>query len=93
MTFTDFRGHHVGYYHVGRQSAPEVYPRPDGTVYICGEGDSAPLPDDPAAIQPSPATINALQASKPNALLAFPTICTVTVAWFLHSTVGALQVC
>lgn len=23
---------------------PEVYPRPDGTVYVCGEGQDVPLP-------------------------------------------------
>jgi len=29
----------------GRPAAePELYPRPDGTVYVCGEGDDAPLP-------------------------------------------------
>ncbi len=25
----------------------QIYPRPDGTVYICGEGDSDPLPSHP----------------------------------------------
>ena len=31
---------------------PEVYPRPDGTVYICGgcEADQVPLPDEPAEV-------------------------------------------
>ena len=33
----------------GASSAPEVYPRPDGTVYMCG-GGSGGLPDDPASI-------------------------------------------
>lgn len=29
----------------GRPAAePEFYPRPDGTVYVCGESDDAPLP-------------------------------------------------
>eukprot|EP00803_Ostreobium_quekettii_P006425 evm.model.scf_162EXC.4 EVM.evm.TU.scf_162EXC.4 scf_162EXC:33665-36365(+) len=35
----------------GRRVAPEVYPRPDGEVYICGEGDSQVLPDDPREIK------------------------------------------
>ena len=29
---------------------PEIYPRPDGTVYVCGEADKPALPDDPASI-------------------------------------------
>ena len=31
---------------------PEVYPRPDGTVYMCGgcSADHLPLPDDPAEV-------------------------------------------
>jgi glycine/D-amino acid oxidase-like deaminating enzyme len=29
---------------------PEIYPRPDGTVYICGMGDKEALPEDPAEI-------------------------------------------
>lgn len=37
----------------GRPKEPEIYPRPNGTVYICGEGDDAPLPDKPSEIQPN----------------------------------------
>ena len=33
-------------------SSPEVYPRPDGTVYMCGGGSSDHLPKDPATILP-----------------------------------------
>ena len=31
---------------------PELYPRPDGTVYVCGgcSADPVPLPDDPAEV-------------------------------------------
>ena len=31
---------------------PEVYPRPDGTVYVCGgcEAEQVPLPDEPAEV-------------------------------------------
>ena len=31
---------------------PEIYPREDGTVYVCGESDHFPLPEDPAAVSP-----------------------------------------
>lgn len=30
--------------------SPEVYPRPDGTVYMCGFTDKEPLPADPATV-------------------------------------------
>jgi glycine/D-amino acid oxidase-like deaminating enzyme len=34
---------------------PEVYPRPDGSVYVCGEPQgSVPLPADPAAVSVVP---------------------------------------
>ena len=33
--------------------SPEVYPRPDGEVYVCGMADDLPFPDDPAAVAPS----------------------------------------
>jgi hypothetical protein len=29
---------------------PEIYPREDGTVYVCGESDHFPLPEDPALV-------------------------------------------
>jgi glycine/D-amino acid oxidase-like deaminating enzyme len=45
----------------GRVIAPEVYPRPDGSVYICGEGDANPLPDDPATIEPTQSVVDVLQ--------------------------------
>jgi glycine/D-amino acid oxidase-like deaminating enzyme len=32
----------------------EIYPRPDGTIYICGQTDETPLPDDPGKIVPNP---------------------------------------
>jgi glycine/D-amino acid oxidase-like deaminating enzyme len=31
---------------------PEVYPRPDNTVYVCGMAEKVVLPDDPNEIQP-----------------------------------------
>lgn len=36
----------------GRSKEPEIYPRPDGTIYICGESDGSALPDHPGDIQP-----------------------------------------
>lgn len=37
----------------GRDRSPEIYPRPDGTVYMCGEGDRVPLPDCPTDVTPN----------------------------------------
>jgi len=34
----------------GRITSPEVFPRPDGTTYICGQPGETPLPADPAAV-------------------------------------------
>ena len=31
----------------GRRLEPEIFPRPDGDVYVCGMADPAPLPDSP----------------------------------------------
>ncbi|KAL0487205.1 oxidoreductase [Acrasis kona] len=31
---------------------PEIYPRPDGTVYICGKAETVELPEDPSKIVP-----------------------------------------
>jgi glycine/D-amino acid oxidase-like deaminating enzyme len=34
----------------GRALEPEIFPRPDGDVYVCGMADPAPLPDAPEAV-------------------------------------------
>ncbi len=34
-----------------RSRDPEVYPRPDGEVYVCGMSDGEPLPVDPAEVK------------------------------------------
>ncbi len=39
----------------GRRMSPEIYPRPDGEVYVNGFPETDPLPDDPDAIFPSDA--------------------------------------
>lgn len=31
---------------------PELFPRPDGTVYVCGASSETPLPVDPAEVRP-----------------------------------------
>src|SRR3989442_428309 len=37
----------------GRALEPEIFPRPDGEVYVCGMADPAPLPDSPDAVEVS----------------------------------------
>jgi glycine/D-amino acid oxidase-like deaminating enzyme len=37
----------------GRRLEPEIFPRPDGEVYVCGMADPAPLPDSPEAVDVS----------------------------------------
>ena len=39
----------------GRQLEPEIFPRPDGSVYVCGMADPQPLPDSPEAVEVSDA--------------------------------------
>jgi glycine/D-amino acid oxidase-like deaminating enzyme len=39
----------------GSVDTPEVFPRPDGTTYVCGLSSQQPLPVDPAGVQPDPA--------------------------------------
>ena len=34
----------------GSVDTPEVFPRPDGTIYVCGLSSEAPLPVDPAEV-------------------------------------------
>jgi glycine/D-amino acid oxidase-like deaminating enzyme len=34
----------------GRALEPEIFPRPDGDVYVCGMADPAPLPDSPEGV-------------------------------------------
>src|SRR5258708_1950223 len=40
----------------GRALEPEIFPRPDGEVYVCGMADPAPLPDSPDAVEVSEAS-------------------------------------
>jgi glycine/D-amino acid oxidase-like deaminating enzyme len=46
----------------GAAQSPEIFPRPDGTTYICAISSEAPLPLDPAAVAPDPGAIERLEA-------------------------------
>jgi glycine/D-amino acid oxidase-like deaminating enzyme len=46
----------------GGASAPEIFPRGDGTTYICGISSESPVPDDPAKVSADPGAIERLQA-------------------------------
>jgi glycine/D-amino acid oxidase-like deaminating enzyme len=39
----------------GRNLEPEIFPRPDGDVYVCGMADPTPLPESPDAVEVSDA--------------------------------------
>jgi glycine/D-amino acid oxidase-like deaminating enzyme len=47
----------------GRHAAsPEVYPRADGTTYVCAISSETPVPLDPAGVVPDPGAIERLEA-------------------------------
>lgn len=46
----------------GEVHGPEVFPRRDGTTYVCAISSESPLPMDPAAVAPDPGAIERLQA-------------------------------
>ncbi len=46
----------------GGVASPEVFPRPDGTTYICGLSSETPLPVDPAAVVPDAGAVERLEA-------------------------------
>jgi glycine/D-amino acid oxidase-like deaminating enzyme len=37
----------------GNALSPEIYPRPDGQVYVCGMADNLPLPEHPESVAPN----------------------------------------
>ncbi len=45
----------------GDRPSPEVVPRPDGTVWLCGLPASDPLPADPAAVSVAPGAAETLR--------------------------------
>jgi len=46
----------------GESHSPEVFPRPDGTVYVCGLSGETALPVDPDGVAPDPTAGEKLQA-------------------------------
>ncbi|MEM7045239.1 MAG: FAD-binding oxidoreductase, partial [Pseudomonadota bacterium] len=48
--------------HDGMDDTPELFPRPDGTVYLCGLAGQEPLPVDPSAVDSHAAATERLQA-------------------------------
>jgi glycine/D-amino acid oxidase-like deaminating enzyme len=46
----------------GTTHAPEVFPRADGTTYVCGLSSQQPLPEDPADVVPDLGAEEALRA-------------------------------
>ena len=46
----------------GMSDTPEVFPRPDGTVYLCGLSSQDPLPEDPALVATDGSASNQLRA-------------------------------
>jgi glycine/D-amino acid oxidase-like deaminating enzyme len=43
-------------------SSPEVFPRADGTTYVCAISSTTPVPLDPAEVQPDPGAAERLEA-------------------------------
>jgi glycine/D-amino acid oxidase-like deaminating enzyme len=46
----------------GSLQTPEVFPRPDGTTYVCAISSECPVPIDPRGVSPDPGAIERLQA-------------------------------
>jgi glycine/D-amino acid oxidase-like deaminating enzyme len=46
----------------GEVQGPELFPRPDGTTYVCAISSESPLPVDPAAVAPDEGAIERLHA-------------------------------
>ena len=45
----------------GGAASPEVFPRSDGTTYVCGISSESPLPLDPIDVVPDPGAIERLR--------------------------------
>ncbi len=46
----------------GAVQTPELFPRTDGTTYVCAISSESPLPMEPAAVVPDPGAIERLEA-------------------------------
>src|SRR5436853_3286931 len=53
--FLEYRERHGG------MQSPELFPRSDGTTYICAISSEEPLPIDPAQVAPDPGAIERLE--------------------------------
>ena len=73
--------------------SPEIYPRPDGTVYMCGgcSSDHAPLPARPSEVRVDEAACDQIKASAGlvSAQLASVTRYTRSACYLPHSEDGA----
>ena len=45
----------------GEVQTPELFPRADGTTYVCAISSGSPLPIDPAAVSPDPGALERLR--------------------------------
>jgi glycine/D-amino acid oxidase-like deaminating enzyme len=45
----------------GASLAPEIFPRDDGTTYVCGLSGESPLPIDPVDVAPDPGALDRLR--------------------------------
>ena len=45
----------------GTPHSPEIYPRPDGTAWVCAMSSTSPLPLDPADVEPDPGVMDRLE--------------------------------
>jgi glycine/D-amino acid oxidase-like deaminating enzyme len=54
--FLEYRERHGGV------QSPELFPRSDGTTYVCAISSEEPLPIDPAQVAPDPGAIERLEA-------------------------------
>jgi glycine/D-amino acid oxidase-like deaminating enzyme len=46
----------------GQSYSPEVFPRADGTTYVCAISSNSPVPLDPASVQPDEGAMERLEA-------------------------------
>ena len=46
----------------GNVASPEIYPRADGTTYVCAISSESPVPLDPAGVSPDPGAAERLEA-------------------------------
>jgi glycine/D-amino acid oxidase-like deaminating enzyme len=51
----------LDYHAAGETAQPEIFPRADGTTYVCAISSTTPLPADPARVRPDPGVIERLE--------------------------------